>query len=121
MLTRVINEVINNRFIIIATTQRIHTLTASQRNSTVHPKLLSVMVRLTVPIADLRFHRSADILNDGEQFVSISEMSQEDFVSSVNDVVVAQILYIKKKKDESVFSKSRGTSEKNLSFERLLM
>ena len=79
------------------------------------------MVRLTVPIANLRFHRSADILNDGERMVSISDMIQEDFVSSIDDVVVAQILYIKKKKDETVFTRSRGTSEKNLSFDRLLM
>ena len=72
------------------------------------------------PIQALRFLRSNDIFNDGEHYVSITRMCQEEFIPSMNHVVIAEMLYIKKKKEESVFNKSRGT-DKNLSFDRILM
>ena len=84
-------------------------------------KAMSDRNHVRFSIENLRFCACADTFNDEEAFVSISEMSLESFKPTMNDVVLAEILYFRRKKeDQPIFNKSRGEA-KNLSFDRILM
>ena len=75
------------------------------------------------PLASLRFFGSSDIMDDGESFVTITSLCEEDYNTFSNDfVLVAQLLYIRKKKEEAVFNRRLGTTENNNhSYDRILM
>ncbi len=79
------------------------------------------------PIQNLRFHTSGNgadvVFDDGEVYTSIADMSQESFASNTNHVLLAEVLYIRKRRDDrgDVSFKSKGGGEKNLSFDRSIM
>ncbi len=103
-----------------------HCLQSSFCNpSTNMAEQININVSLT-PIDILRFYRSGNgeevVFNDGEVYTSIADMTQESFTSNTNHILLAEVLYIRKKKDDRENSfKSKGAGEKNLSFDSSIM
>lgn len=80
------------------------------------------------PIESLRFHTSGSgdggeelIFNDGEVYTSILEMRQESFQNSTNFVLLAEVMYIRKKRDDRDVTFSKKAGERNLSFDRTVI
>jgi len=86
------------------------------------------MASFNVPITELRLLGSTDRFNGNDSFTSIVELCQEDDDSVTNfesvNVLLAQLLYVRMKKDnESVFNRRLGTESSgsaNNSYERIL-